>query len=152
MLFDLPTILLASYIFSWQFPHFYGILYDNKDDYAKAGFVMISDEDPTGRNKAHKQMFACNVFNTLIPVAMAVPSVALIHPGVLAPFMIFQAKSFMALRQFYKEEGSKKSAKAVKRAAYAPFMVLLLGFSGTTMWKRYEKRREMDAELWSNRL
>jgi heme O synthase-like polyprenyltransferase len=37
------------YIFSWQFPHFYGILYENKDDYKKAGFVMISDEDPTGR-------------------------------------------------------------------------------------------------------
>jgi protoheme IX farnesyltransferase len=55
-LFDIPTLLLASYIFSWQFPHFYGILYENKDDYKKAGFVMISDEDPTGELKAHKQM------------------------------------------------------------------------------------------------
>ena len=52
-LFDIPTFLLASYIFSWQFPHFYGILYANKDDYKKAGFVMISDEDPTGELKAH---------------------------------------------------------------------------------------------------
>ena len=30
---DYPTFLLASYIFSWQFPHFYGILYENKLDY-----------------------------------------------------------------------------------------------------------------------
>merc|ERR1719453_2454935 len=70
-LLDLPTFLIASYIFSWQFPHFYGILYENKDDYSKAGFVMISDQDPTGETKAYKQMLYCNVLNTLIPLAMA---------------------------------------------------------------------------------
>lgn len=48
MLLDVPTMLIAAYIFSWQFPHFYGILYENREDYRKAGFVMISDEDPTG--------------------------------------------------------------------------------------------------------
>lgn len=44
----IETALLASYIFSWQFPHFYGILYENKDDYKKAGFKMLSNEDPKG--------------------------------------------------------------------------------------------------------
>lgn len=53
-IFDIPTLILASYIFSWQFPHFYGILYENREDYKKAGFVMISDEDPEGQNKAYK--------------------------------------------------------------------------------------------------
>ena len=32
-LFDPATWLLAGYIFTWQYPHFYGILYDHKDDY-----------------------------------------------------------------------------------------------------------------------
>lgn len=45
---NLETILLASYIFSWQFPHFYGILYENKDDYKKAGFKMLSNVDNKG--------------------------------------------------------------------------------------------------------
>ena len=54
MLMDPATLLLAGYIFSWQFPHFYGILYENKDDYAKAGFVMTSDIDPLGDKKAYK--------------------------------------------------------------------------------------------------
>lgn len=45
---NLETLLLSAYIFSWQFPHFYGILYDNKDDYKRAGFKMISNEDPQG--------------------------------------------------------------------------------------------------------
>ena len=45
---SVETMLLSAYIFSWQFPHFYGILYENKDDYKKAGFQMLSNEDPKG--------------------------------------------------------------------------------------------------------
>lgn len=88
-LFDYPTLLLSAYIFSWQFPHFYGILYDNRDDYKNAGFVMISDEDPTGEKKAYKQMLWCNIFNTILPLAMAAPGIEMIHPAVLLPFLGF---------------------------------------------------------------
>jgi heme O synthase-like polyprenyltransferase len=89
MLFDPSTLLLAAYIFSWQFPHFYGILYENQSDYKKAGFVMISDKDPTGELKAYKHMIYCNMANTVLPVVMALPSVGLIHPVILAPFMFY---------------------------------------------------------------
>ena len=68
---DPTTWLLAAYIFSWQYPHFYGILYENKDDYKKAGFVMTSNDDPTGEKKAFKQILACTAFNTLVPFGMA---------------------------------------------------------------------------------
>lgn len=88
-LLDLPTLILAGYIFSWQFPHFYGILYENKDDYQKAGFVMISDEDPKGDKKAYKQMLYCNTLNTILPFAMALPSIGMIHPIVLLPYLGF---------------------------------------------------------------
>ena len=37
-LMSVETLLLSTYIFSWQWPHFYGILYENKDDYKRAGF------------------------------------------------------------------------------------------------------------------
>ena len=67
---------------------------------------MISDEDPTGENKAYRQMLYCNVFNTVIPVVMSLPSVGLIHPVLLAPFMWYQAKTFTALNQFKKEKAS----------------------------------------------
>ena len=89
MLFDPATLLLASYIFSWQFPHFYGILYENQSDYKKAGFVMVSDEDPSGQLKSHSQMYYCNVFNTVLPIIMCLPSVGMIHPIILAPFMYY---------------------------------------------------------------
>lgn len=89
LLFDVPTLLLASYVFSWQFPHFYGILYENKDDYKKASFVMISDEDPSGRTKAYSQMLYCSLFNTALPFLMAHPSVGMVHPVFLAPFLFY---------------------------------------------------------------
>lgn len=85
-LLDPATMLLAGYIFTWQFPHFYGILYEHQDDYKKAGFVMTSNNDPTGEVKATRQIFWCTVANTVIPCVMAAQG--LIHPLFLAPFMI----------------------------------------------------------------
>jgi heme O synthase-like polyprenyltransferase len=80
------TLLLAGYIFSWQFPHFYGILYENKDDYKKAGFKMLSNEDPQGK-QAFNHIAACTVMNSLIPLAML--KVGMINPLFLAPFYAY---------------------------------------------------------------
>ena len=103
-LLDPATLLLASYIFTWQFPHFYGILYENKEDYKKAGFVMTSNEDPTGEKKATKQILACTLTNTAIPVIMAMQG--LVHPVFLGPFLASQVNAFRSIYRFNKEKGS----------------------------------------------
>ena len=69
-MFSPEAALLSAYIFSWQFPHFYGILYANKQDYSNANFVMISNEDPEGK-VASKHIFACHALSFVIPVGMA---------------------------------------------------------------------------------
>ena len=136
-LIDLPTFLLAGYIFSWQYPHFYGILYENKDDYKRAGFNMISNLDPSGK-RAYRHMMACNTVNTILPLAMC--HTMMIHPSVLAPFLASQVYSFKAIHRFKKESGSRESAKQVKRSSYIPFMILLLGFYGTTLYDKVSVR------------
>ena len=73
-------------------------MYENRDDYKKAGFVMISDTDPTGEKRAYKQMLYCNILNTILPFAMALPTVGMIHPMVLPPYLLFQMKTFIALK------------------------------------------------------
>ena len=83
---DPTTWLLAGYIFTWQFPHFYGILYEHKDDYKKVGFVMTSSRDPTGETVAFNQILACKASNTLIPCIMAAQGV--LHPLFIAPFLL----------------------------------------------------------------
>ncbi len=40
---SLMPFFLSSYMFAWQFSHFYGILWTYKDDYENAGFKMIND-------------------------------------------------------------------------------------------------------------
>jgi heme O synthase-like polyprenyltransferase len=65
-------------------------LYENREDYKKAGFVMISDQDPTGEKTAHKQMLYCNIFNTILPIAMCIPSVGMVHPAFLIPYFGYQ--------------------------------------------------------------
>ena len=79
---------------------------------------------------------------------MAMPSVAIIDPLVLLPFAYYQMRSFQALNQFKKEKASPQSAKQVKKSAYMPFVVLLGGFVGTTIYNRYNTRRERDEMLY----
>ena len=83
---DPTSWLLAGYIFTWQFPHFYGILYDHKEDYKKVGFVMTSNQDPTGEKTAFQQILGCKILNTFIPCMMS--STGVLHPIFIAPFLV----------------------------------------------------------------
>lgn len=145
-LMDPCTLMLSAYIFSWQFPHFYGILYEHKDDYKKAGFVMTSNSDPEGDKKAHKQILACTIFNTTIPFIMTASGY--LNGWVLIPFMVSQYKAFQATAQFKSQKANAKSAKALKSASYPPFMILLVGFLATTGFNRYKRRRLKDDKEW----
>eukprot|EP00347_Sterkiella_histriomuscorum_P010315 403376775 len=137
--FSVETMLLSAYIFSWQFPHFYGILYENKDDYKKAGFKMISNQDPKGQ-KAFYQILACSIFNTVVPLGFY--TTGMISPLFLAPFYFYQMKYLKSVFDFRQSEATPQSAKKLKKTAYAPFVLLLLGFMATTGYKRYQKRQE----------
>lgn len=103
---------------------------------------MTSNSDPTGELKATKQILACTVANTIIPCMMS--GAGMLHPVFLAPFMLTQVSAFKAVHTFNKEKASPSAAKNLKRASYPPFMVLLVGFIGTTAWNKYNKRRDQD--------
>lgn len=49
----LEPLFLAVHLYSWQFPHVYGIVWAYKSDFSNAGFKMITDVDPSG-SKSHK--------------------------------------------------------------------------------------------------
>ena len=134
---SVETMLLAGYIFSWQFPHFYGILYENKDDYKRAGFKMLSNEDPTGQ-QAFTHIAACTIVNSLVPLGMLY--IGMINPLFLAPFYFYQAKYMQAVWDFKKNEASVNSSKKLKKQSYMPFMVLLAGFMVSTAYNRHQKR------------
>ena len=50
---------LFAIIFLWQLPHFFAIAWMYRDDYARAGFRMISSDDRSGERSASQSVFFC---------------------------------------------------------------------------------------------
>jgi protoheme IX farnesyltransferase len=60
--------VLFGIVFLWQLPHFLAIAWIYRDDYARAGFVMLPVIEPDGRSTARQATFYCAA---LLPVSMA---------------------------------------------------------------------------------
>jgi protoheme IX farnesyltransferase len=50
---------LFTILFYWQLPHFFAIAWMCRDDYARAGFRMISRDDRSGERSASQSVFFC---------------------------------------------------------------------------------------------
>src|ERR1044071_5198502 len=59
--------VLFAILFLWQFPHFYSIAWMYKDDYARAGILMLPVVEPDGRSTA-RQIVLYGM--ALIPVSL----------------------------------------------------------------------------------
>ena len=53
--------MLFAILFFWQLPHFFAIAWMYREDYARAGFQMISSDDPTGARSASQSVFFCMI-------------------------------------------------------------------------------------------
>jgi protoheme IX farnesyltransferase len=59
--------VLYAIVFLWQFPHFLGIAWVYRDDYARAGYLMLPPEDHLGRSMACQVVVASMA---LVPVSL----------------------------------------------------------------------------------
>jgi heme o synthase len=50
---------LFAIVFLWQLPHFFAIAWMFREDYAQAGFRMISSDDRSGERSASQSVFFC---------------------------------------------------------------------------------------------
>lgn len=96
-LFTPETILLSAYIFSWQYPHFYGILYENRFDYKNAGYEMISNYDKDGV-KATKHIKFSAILALTTPLGMAYTG--LMSPVFLPAYYYLYMQNLKAVREF----------------------------------------------------
>jgi protoheme IX farnesyltransferase len=60
--------VLFAIVFLWQLPHFLAIAWIYRDDYARAGFLMLPVIEPDGRSTARQAVFYCAA---LVPVSLA---------------------------------------------------------------------------------
>jgi protoheme IX farnesyltransferase len=132
-IFTPETALLSAYIFSWQYPHFYGILYENRFDYKKAGYEMISNYDNDGK-KATKHIYFSIVLGMTAPVGMAY--YGLISPVFLPAYYFLYAKNIKAVQEFSRN-CTEQNAKQMKIKSYTPFFVLLAGIYCTIICTKF---------------
>lgn len=63
----LPGLALFAILFVWQLPHFFAIGWRHREDYAKAGVVILPVVDPTGRSTARQTLLWTAV---LLPISL----------------------------------------------------------------------------------
>ena len=91
---------LFAILFFWQIPHFLAIAWMYRDEYAKAGFVMLPGVDPTGERTAHQAVSHAIglLIVSLCPVLFRVAG-ATYFVGALLIGLLFLAAAFAFARQ-----------------------------------------------------
>ncbi len=93
--------MLFAILFFWQLPHFFAIAWMYRDDYARAGFQMISSDDPTGARSASQSVFFCMILFVVagLPAFIRMATVFyLLAAWILGGIFIAMAMRFLKTR------------------------------------------------------
>ncbi len=116
--------ILFWILFLWQLPHFLALAWMYRDDYARAGFKMLSVGDPEGRMTfGHSTLYAA----ALLPVSLAPTIVGIAGTvyfvGALALSSVFLYTSFLAVRNCTMERARRLFKMSL---AYLPALLILM--------------------------
>jgi protoheme IX farnesyltransferase len=93
--------MLFAILFFWQLPHFFAIAWMYRDDYTRAGFQMISSDDPTGARSASQSVFFCMILFVVagLPAFIQMATVFyLLAAWILSGVFIAMAMRFLKTR------------------------------------------------------
>ncbi|HEX5490424.1 MAG TPA: heme o synthase [Candidatus Udaeobacter sp.] len=88
-------------VFLWQMPHFFAIAWMCREDYSRAGFRMISNDDPTGERSASQSVFFCILLLVLAGLPAFIGIASYVYEAialVLGGLFIAAAMRFLRLR------------------------------------------------------
>lgn len=99
--FDVGALWWFALLFFWQLPHFYAINWIHREEYRRAGFVMLANQDDSGL-RTSRWSLACAV--PLLGLAVWAPWIGLarwwfVVPGLAAAgFVVYLAVEFLRER------------------------------------------------------
>jgi protoheme IX farnesyltransferase len=117
------------FMFAWQYPHFYSILWLNAKDYERAGYVMQKDHKKMAENSS-RAVAAMFIATASLPYC----SSSLIHPAFLLSALPLYPL-YSAIRSFHTNP-TIENAKSIKKWAYLAYTVFFIGFFGKPLWDR----------------
>ena len=94
--------MLFAILFFWQLPHFFAIAWMYRDDYARAGFQMISSDDRTGERSASQSVFFCMLLLIVagLPAYLGIATVFyLLTELILGGVFVAMAMRFLKTRE-----------------------------------------------------
>jgi protoheme IX farnesyltransferase len=126
---DAPALALFLIVFVWQVPHFLSIAWIYREDYRRAGFRMLSVDDPRGELTGREMVRYCVL---LIPVSLWPAVIGLAGLPYMAAAVVLGAV-FLQCCVGFARRPNFGAAKRVLRASlfYLPSLFFLLVLSGS---------------------
>ncbi len=121
---SLEAWVLFLILFLWQFPHFYAIAWMYRDDYARAGILMLPVVEPDGRSTARRILLGSLL---LIPASVAPSLLSMAGPLYAAGALLLGLLYLAAGVRIWLEHSAPR-ARGVLLASvvYLPFLYGLL--------------------------
>ncbi|MEP7015753.1 MAG: heme o synthase [Verrucomicrobiota bacterium] len=108
----------------WQLPHFFAIAWMYRDDYSRAGFRMISNDDQTGESSASQSVFFC----ILLLIVAGLPASLQVVTMFYIPVELILGGLFIAVAMRFLRLRTVASARALFFASiiYLPLLLAAL--------------------------
>ncbi|MEP6957050.1 MAG: protoheme IX farnesyltransferase, partial [Chthoniobacterales bacterium] len=119
-----PAWSLFAILFCWQMPHFFAIAWMYREDYARAGFRMLSSRDLDGRRSGRQSVF----FAALLLAASCSPALLGLSSRVFLPLEIIAGLGFLAFAVRFHARPDLARARQLFLASiiYLPILLGLL--------------------------
>lgn len=136
---DLGSAVLASTLYFWQMPHFMALAWLCRDDYARGGYKMLSQMDPTGRRTA-----ACALRNCmyLLPLGMLAAALGLTSNAFAYEAAFVSGAMTLAAAAFY-----SSPTNAAARTLFRASLVHLPLFMAALLFHRVPQTQEHSAQF-----
>jgi protoheme IX farnesyltransferase len=124
---DFAAFSLFVIVFLWQMPHFFAIAWMYRQDYARAGFRMLSSDDETGVRSASQAVLFC----MLLLLLGGIPAfIGMVHPVYLLAELGFGG-AFTAVAFRFHRAGTVRNARLLFLSSilYLPLLLFALVLS-----------------------
>ena len=111
-------------LYFWQLPHFFAIAWMCRDDYRRAGFQMLSTEDPEG----DRTFFHMMVYAAMLVVVSVLPVTEHMLGGLYGVSALGLGGWFVWECYRFRKDRSQASAKRIMMASilYLPLLLLVI--------------------------
>jgi protoheme IX farnesyltransferase len=115
---------LFAILFFWQMPHFFALAWMYRDDYARAGFQMISSGDETGARSSSQSV----LFGMLLLIVGGLPGYLGLTNAIYVPIAFVLGGAFIAVAMRFHTKRTAREARALFIASiiYLPLLLLAL--------------------------